>query len=92
MHWISVDYGFQCKKQHEIMLKNGAICVKTYRHLRQIILPFASSYEVKSMSLCGELTEMTTKEDKNKRADRQKWPHIRAESRFLFLFGGVLRC
>lgn len=48
------------------MLKNGAICVKTYRHLRQITLPFASSYEVKSMSLCGELTEMTTKEDKTR--------------------------
>jgi len=55
-------------------------------------LPFASSYEVKSMSLCGELAEMTTKEDKNKKADRQKWPHIRAESGFSFLFGGVLRC
>ena len=74
------------------MLKNGAICVKTYCHLRQITLPFASSYEVKPMSLCGELTEMTTKEDKNKRVDKQKWPHIRAESGFSFLFGGVLRC
>lgn len=92
MRCISVDYGFQCKKQHEIMLKSGAICVKTYRHLRQIILQFASSYEVKSMSLCGELTEMTAREDKNKRTDRQKWPHIRAESGFSFLFGDVLRC
>lgn len=74
------------------MVENIAICVKLQANLYEITRLSHAKHMAISIILCGKLTEIVRKGARKGGVDAWKWLWKSIGSKFLFLFGELLKC